>query len=143
MLIDEEAFPLYKGIRTAPAIADLNQDGYFDLVNGNLSGGLNYYSGTETPPALGFSENRPENKKFDFSISPNPASVSIRIDLVNTPKNANILVQIINIYGQEVYHDLYNPNSIRIPLRNLENGIYFCALSTGNTKTTKKMVVAK
>ncbi|HRS53482.1 MAG TPA: VCBS repeat-containing protein, partial [Bacteroidales bacterium] len=44
-----------KGSRVGVAVSDLNNDGYIDMIIGNLSGGVSYYKGIN-PPQIGIVE---------------------------------------------------------------------------------------
>lgn len=68
---------LTEGIRTAPAIVDLNNDGFVDLAIGNYSGGVTLFKG-KTPGPFGINEIDPA--KQVFSIYPNPSGGEFEVE---------------------------------------------------------------
>lgn len=62
------------GIHSAPTMADINGDGYLDLIVGNLAGGIQIFNGGEdnisTQPTLDFQK---------LALSPNPSRTFLNI----------------------------------------------------------------
>ena len=65
-----------EGIRTAPAIADLNADGFIDLAIGNYAGGLTLFKG-KNPGPFGMEEHT--GSVPQMIIFPNPARDKFQI----------------------------------------------------------------
>lgn len=72
VLQDAHFMYLTEGIRTAPAWADLNHDGYPDLAIGNYAGGVSLYKGT--PPGPAGIQPQSLKQKSRIRISPNPGN---------------------------------------------------------------------
>lgn len=132
-LDNENYLWLYDGIMNSVTVSDLNEDGYPDMIMGNYSGGLAYYKGVE-PPMIGIDE-----KSYDDAIDifPNPAEKTIRI--INQTGKKIEKIQIFNSLGKLMICINKFENSIDIA--NLPAGVYFVCLITGNSKTTKKLIV--
>ncbi|MCD4734930.1 MAG: T9SS type A sorting domain-containing protein [Bacteroidales bacterium] len=98
-LINDETFEIKNGIRTSPAISDLSGNGYLDLIVGNFSGGLNYYSGVNIPNVFSVNENT--NKSYELRILPNPAKDFVKVILKELTGVKTITV--LDIYGETVF----------------------------------------
>lgn len=85
------------------------------------------------------------NPKYEFKLSPNPAS---NLLYLNSEYNNSINIKILDISGKVVTTPLNNimieNNNYGIDVSSLVNGIYFCniQLSSGE-QITKKFVIAK
>jgi len=106
------------GLRSSIAVADINNDGYLDLIAGNASGGLNFFKGS--PLNTSINENIVHNL---LKIFPNPAKEIINIQVESNYLIENVLF--FNSMGQLVLtNNSTNSNFIRVDLRSLPSGVY-------------------
>jgi hypothetical protein len=80
---------------------------------------------------------------FHFSITPNPVSDGwVKLTYL-LPQNKAGLLELYSITGQKVYGQTLPPWSTLqyVQLPELNNGMYSCVISSGQERTTKKMVV--
>ncbi len=135
-LIDSTYEGIYQGTRTAPFGADINNDGYMDLIVGNYEGGVSFYKG--------ISSNITALKQLDdltpcqFDIFPNPVNTSVIIK-ISGDKTSTFTVDIFTIIGQHILSEKINNNiKVTINTESLQQGVYICRLSEqtkdGNTK---------
>jgi len=75
-LIGNKSDTFTDGWRSSAAMGHLSSSDLFDLVTGNFSGGLRYFSGTITP---GIAEGKSENA-LSFSVYPNPANDFVNVE---------------------------------------------------------------
>lgn len=109
-----------EGIRTSPAVADLNSDGFIDLAIGNYSGGVVLFKGI-TPGPIGIHEN--EKKQTRMSIYPNPAKDKFEIKFESS---GDWEVRIIDIHGRVMKRQKAERISrIQIDSGNLPAGLYY------------------
>lgn len=85
-----------EGIRTAPALADINADGFIDLAIGNYAGGMTLFKG-RTPGPFGIDEHT--NSVPQMNIFPNPTKGKFHIRL-NMPGEWS--VRIVDTQGRIV-----------------------------------------
>ena len=140
-LINDEPFEIEKGMRSAAAIADINNDGWLDLITGNYSGGLNYYEGTEKPSVFGIEETKPA---LDINIFPNPAREQIHISISKFNNNETDFM-IYDISGSAVLSGKLNGSETKVDISELHPGIYFVGIglnrSPGSIVCRKFVVV--
>ena len=129
---------IWEGVRTAPTAADMNNDGYLDMLVGNYAGGLAFYYGSNSS-SVHFSE-----QMVSFDVFPNPASVEINIRLRSEKKYADQVIKIVDLLGREVMSRALEQQSIDIS--NLSPGLYDCQLilsdgEAGESVTANKKLV--
>ncbi len=133
-LVDSMYQNIYEGSRTALAGADINNDGFMDLIIGNYSGGVDFYNGVSSINSINDIENFID---WNFNLYPNPAKNSITIKIENKFKN-NYIVEIYNLVGQLILSKRITTNNLTINTEELAEGIYVCKVSEINSDETKK-----
>lgn len=109
-----------EGIRTSPAVTDMNSDGYIDLATGNYSGGVVLFKG-KIPGPIGINE---ENKsKSGMHIFPNPANGKFE---VRFEYPGDWEVRIVDLHGRVVKRQKTDGISrIQFDSGNLSAGLYY------------------
>lgn len=130
---------LREGKRTRAAFYDLDNDGFFDMVVGNLRGGFALYK-TDIDASGVVSSNRELDPGFEFVLVPNPATdlVEFRCD---PPLERSANYQVFNALGQPVMSGLLYPGSPFIDVSKLPSGVYWCTLRVWNEQVVAKLVV--
>lgn len=78
----------------------------------------------------------------DFSINPNPTQGLLNIT-AGSGFNKNIHLSLVNVLGQEIINQVWNPASDRttkLDIRNYSNGVYFLMLQSDEKKLYVKIV---
>ena len=131
--VNSTAATLWDGGKSAIAIADINNDNQADMIIGNLSGGIAYFSSdsslTDTTTVV---VNATNSKEARFNIFPNPTKKSFLIR-----SNYNGAVQIHNLLGHLVYTTIKKENEIKINTSQLPKGIYIVELN----KMIQKLII--
>ena len=132
-----------------PVVNSPNSFLKFTITNGNSTQVVTtanpFGIGTCTPPPP--TSVNEETSIGGFDVYPNPMSTQGYAHFQLT-KSSDVKIQITDMLGKEVSIILnenlsagfYNP---RIPVENLESGVYFCNLITDGKTEVKKIVVAK
>jgi hypothetical protein len=115
------------GMRSSSAVFDLNNDGYFDMITGNYSGGLTYYKGIKPQPYDAIDDFK-EITKSNIRIYPNPAKNSINIEIYDISNLENVELSIFSIIGKLEFFKKYYSERIIINASDFNNGIYIINL---------------
>lgn len=127
------------GYRTTSTIDDITNDGKWEIITGNISGGLIIFS-QDPPPFQPSIINNNFTDKLKVDIYPNPANTAVFIHLDGI-KN-NISLQILNTLGQEIVRKQYlQTQTITLPTSTLSTGIYIIKISDGDKESIQKLVI--
>jgi hypothetical protein len=123
--VDQDA-----GFRSAPALADLDSDGFPELICGNFSGGLQYFSKNNSTPISSITDiDRPQM----ISVYPVPASDRIFIDYRGNEMIGNVVISIYNPTGSLVCFEEKTFNDhLQISVKDFNPGLYFLKISILN-----------
>ncbi|HEB61770.1 MAG TPA: T9SS type A sorting domain-containing protein [Bacteroidetes bacterium] len=134
---NEEYLDIDVGSNSAPAVADIDGDGYLEMLIGTKLGGLEFYN-TDIKVKDGLSTYNPFSKgKID--IYPNPFKDEIMID-INDDSGKSINYSIYNTVGSLlIKNKLYKGNN-KIKLNMLRNGVYFIKVSSETNYKTFKII---
>jgi hypothetical protein len=143
-LVDSTYLNIREGDRTAPFGADINNDGYMDLIIGNYQGGVAFFKGVSS---LTTSNEISNDTHWSMDAFPNPAQNILNIIITND-NQTNYRIEFYNMLGQIVYSEHTVNSYIQIYIGNMKQGIYLCKISEedskGNLKVgalTKRIVV--
>lgn len=133
-------FGVYGNLRSAPAVADIDGDGDFEMVVGTVYGGLNLYKrkidpflAVTTPPATA-----------TLNIYPNPADGKVVIEWPAFTAN-NVTVTIYDLRGR-AYLSINGDGSkgrLNADVSTLPGGTYMVAMSGENFRYYGKLTVIK
>jgi hypothetical protein len=135
-LITDAPFSVQCGIRTAACIGTLSDPLYMDLIVGNWSGGLNYFSHKSIPPSVqGFRS--PDSKDPEIRIYPNPSDKEFQISVGGPQSFPKLTIILVNSLGQEVLmRTISHQNSTTVNTASFPAGLYILHVySTDNTSS--------
>lgn len=124
------------GIRTRPAIADIDNDGKLELVVGNERGGLNAFQtnlwldSTSPAAAAGWA---PQVRVF-----PNPAKDRLHVQL---DQSRQAVFELVNATGQVVLQHREEGASAALSLQSVPSGLYFLRITASGQQAVRKVVV--
>jgi hypothetical protein len=122
-LVSGTPFQISSGWRTAPAIGNLTDSLFMDIIVGNYSGGLNYYSKGDKPQVISSVHEQHEPVKNHFTIFPNPADQFVNGVVSSSKQNKLITVSLIDVMGKILLKSQTGQN-FRLSLSNIPSGFY-------------------
>ena len=132
-LLENGLSTLKNGFQVKPALADINNDGFFDLLVGNARGGLQLYQ----TPWQKLTTNIKEFKNANTAkiiVYPNPSDDFIRLKYESANSFSNVKISVLDVLGRCLLTlENYNENS-PINISTLPNGFYQIQLEEGLEK---------
>lgn len=116
---------------SAPAVTDIDGDGNYDMVVGNVHGGLFAYKQVKT-----ISIEEPVDEKASLVLFPNPAKDEIHIGLDQTIFEKSTSIFIYNTMGQLVASKEEQNASgfLNMNIAALPNAVYCCVVVSGGKR---------
>jgi len=138
-LWNNRAQALCEGSFTAVAVADLNGDGYLDLVVGNHRGGLTIFFGiSEFPPSTNIHPpvvDTPE--RAYLRVFPNPVQDFLVVEI---DKPYRMRGEILDLHGRVIRHLPSIKNGENIDVSSLSAGVYILRIVVNNQIFTQKFI---
>lgn len=132
--VDSTFINIDEGKNSAPTIADINNDGYLDMIIGNYAGGLSYYKGTQFPVSV-----QERDLLKGVKVYPNPTKDIINIELANNELN-QVQIELIDLLGKVNYQKNTQQNKIQLSLNNYPQGIYLIKVVSNQGSKVFKIV---
>lgn len=135
-LDSERMGDVHVGIRTRPAIADIDNDGKLEMVVGNERGGLNAFQTNlwldSTSPVA------EPNWASQMEVFPNPARHILQVQL---GQEVQASVELISAAGQVVATAQSQDARAQISLQAIPAGVYFLQVTAAGQRAIRKVVV--
>jgi len=138
-LLNDRTQILCEGSFTAIAVADLNGDGYLDLVVGNHRGGLTIFFGiSEFPPSTNIHPPIVDTPERAFlRVFPNPVQDFLVVEI---DKPYRMRGEILDLHGRVVRHLPTIKNGENIDVSSLSAGVYVLRIVANNQIFTQKII---
>ena len=123
----------YDGFRSAPTVGDIDGDGKYEMIVGEIYGGVKIYKQTPVTRVPNINKG---NQTAQINIYPNPANDVINISWNEAFVLPNVQISIYNMQGQLVLSESAASfkKQARIPVSSLASGVYICELQSGGSK---------
>ncbi len=132
-LVDDDFLNLRQGKRSVPALADIDNDGYWEIMVGNFRGGLAMFN-TEIEVNLMSDVVDAPLKKF-INIYPNPVSGYLRV-------SSELEIEKLTIYdvSGKLLKEINQPND-KISVSDLPSGMFVISFYTNDGVISEKIIV--
>ncbi len=128
-----------EGNRTGVAVADINNDGFPDIMIGNQAGGIVFYKGAALNTGIAANTDNANNK---LSVYPNPAKNMIHVNYETFDNTQITTVEIMDITGRNVLKsDNLNKNNLTINITSLNKGSYIFKVTFSNSTTANRILI--
>jgi hypothetical protein len=132
-LLENGLSTLKNGFQVKPALADINNDGFYELLVGNARGGLQLYQ----TPWQKLTTNTKEIKNANSAkiiVYPNPSDDFIHLKYASANSFSNVKISVLDVLGRCLMTlENYIENS-PINISTLPNGFYQIQLENGLEK---------
>ncbi|MCB9046494.1 MAG: T9SS type A sorting domain-containing protein [Chitinophagales bacterium] len=130
------------GKRSAPAFANLDKDNdnLYEMIIGNVLGGLNFY---KQDYKVHVNDRVAGNK--NVRVYPNPAGNVLNVKWDESFADGTVMVQIISVTGQQVLMQSFDShkNNCSLSLNELSSGTYYCIIQSGGNKSVQPVTVLR
>lgn len=134
-LTDSAYMGIYEPVKASPTMADLNADGLFDLVIGNIGGGLRCYKQSFV---IGIDETPTIDPLFVFY--PNPVNDALTIDFNESTNSGDREISIFNVLGEKIIYLKSKSKRETINLQNISGGSYIISVTHKDKILSQKFV---
>jgi len=126
------------GLNNSISGADINNDGHFELIYGELFGGVRILK-----QGLTVGIDKIAIKETDVLVYPNPSDGLITVELLSPLLvNEGVTVEVFDIVGKQlVYKPIDFQNKVKINLSNSTPGVYLCRIRTANGNSIIKKII--
>ncbi len=137
--LDASFGPMRPGMRTRPALADVDGDGYLDMLVGSMRGGLQLLS-TPLRVSTTTSTRSVRDTSYPMHVFPNPAVDRVQVDLHHWPFGKK-RVSLISGQGQVVRQVISDNHQVALALQGLPAGMYVVRVEASAGVGQQKLLV--
>jgi hypothetical protein len=132
----------YSGFRSAPSFGDLNNDGMYEMVLGNVAGGVTIFRQSRNVSETVATKDL-DNLETHCAIYPNPVSDVLYVSWDNSlTVGDKVTVEIFSLNGQKLLSKRFSGDD-HIAIINIDNiatGTYFCKVQSNNLNKIEKFI---
>ncbi|RMG79630.1 MAG: T9SS C-terminal target domain-containing protein, partial [Bacteroidetes bacterium] len=128
-----------EGFRIRQAAADLNDDGFLDLVVGNFRGGLSFFSTNLSTDGMISATQQIDNQLF-VKIFPNPADQFIRLEKTGADA-APMRVRVFNSMGVSLAERVFYSDEMTFETSRWPAGFYYIQMEQNGFIFTQKIAL--
>lgn len=144
-IISQDPAEFMCGIRVAPAIGFLSSRGLMDLIVGNFSGGLNYYTDQSQPPVISAISGHNRSINEWIHLFPNPADEFVTLKMEKEiPSITSFLLEVYNSTGTCIQKQLVSGNAeTSVSTKDFPDGLFLFVLTSDGTSFPRFRISTK
>lgn len=135
--IDEQVAGYRPGRGSSLALADLDQDGFLEMVVGNARGGLQLRN-TNFASGITVNTRSPQSPEFAFELFPNPAQEWVNLKTSQLPRQC--WLEISHLSGQLLYRQEIKQKQTQLSIAEWPAGLYLLKLNSAQGSTVRKLI---
>ncbi len=135
-LVSENLGNTKEGFQTSPALADINSDGLFEMVVGNLRGGISFFATNLTVD--GATSTQITDNEYSINIHPNPFDSNIKVE-IEINKDHEIKYKLNNAIGQLIKKGSLESSPSTLQFNQIDSGIYFLTVFINEKAIVRKI----
>lgn len=140
----DQVYERYSGIdegeRTSITVADIDNDGKFEMVTGNYRGGLSFYQ--QVDYIISVEEVEDVTASWNVKLYPNPATDQLTISMEHAPANTQVKVELLDVLGRKVYtHNIGTTQQKSMDVSAVPTGLYLCRIVAGDQQQIQKVLI--
>ncbi len=126
--------------RTSPVFIDFNGDGKYEMITGNVLGGLMMFKQLFNVNADMITQDAETIKVY-----PNPATHTVYISWLKGAGDGNMQVTLTSVMGQRLISKTVPAKDLHteLDIRRLPAGIYYCTVVSGGKKAVSTLSIVK
>ncbi len=126
--------------RSAPVFTDFDGDGKYNLISGNIHGGLMMYQ-----QLFNVSTDAITSPDGMVKIYPNPASNQLFISWLNGFSDNELQISLTSVMGRQLLLKTVNAKdlSAALDVSQIPSGVYYCIISANGRRTTQAVSIVK
>ena len=132
----------YDGFRTAPTVADIDGDGKYEMVVGDIFGGVMIYKQVLNVPV---SVEQTQTQNSLVKVYPNPAKNTLNISWGTSFADNEINISIYTLAGVSIYRNTLavSQGHFQVSTLGLTPGVYYCSVQSTKNKVTTIVTILK
>jgi len=133
----------YDGFRSAPAVADIDGDGKYELIVGDVYGGVKLYK-----QAKDVTVNVPStsHESANVRVYPNPANDILYLSWDKSfGENDDVHILLLSVTGQKLIEQTIaaSVTNAQLSTERLAPGTYYCVVRSGTNKSVTSMTIVR
>ncbi|WP_276133933.1 T9SS type A sorting domain-containing protein [Polluticoccus soli] len=140
-MIDSNYSFVKAGTRTAPTFADLDGDNKYEMIVGNVLGGLSFYKQLFNVDVKDIN-----TVGLNVKLYPNPANNVLNVELkLPHGSDGDVQIHVLSALGQRVISSVVPATQayVQLSTSGLSSGVYYCVVQYGSQRSAQPVTITR